>query len=263
MLRLARSKTWSPALPQTKQTPKPWQRRCEESTPPHGTLDRKERPMAKAFDLVQTRGLIFDCDGTLLNTMPAWNELEARFARMAGVSLNDEQLEELRAAPIDGCAAIFHNRYGLGESPEDVMRMMDEALIGYYETKADALPGVVALLEKARELGIPCVVVTSSPQRYVVAGLAHAGIGGFFRRVITTDDVGLSKQDVRIWQLALDVMGSTPETTWGFDDSVYAVKVMNEVGINTVGAYDCDETGTFEDLAAVADIAVHSLEELL
>lgn len=219
--------------------------------------------MAKAFNLQDARGLIFDCDGTLLNTMPAWNELEARFADMAGVVLNIEQLEELRAAPIDECAALFHNKYGLGESPVDVLRMMDDALMGYYQTKADALPGVVELLKQAQELGIPCTVVTSSPVRYVAAGLEHAGIGGCFERVITTDGVGLSKQDVRIWQLALDIMGSTPDTTWGFDDSVYAIKVMNEVGINTIGAYDCDETGTFDELAAVADRAVHSLEELL
>ena len=219
--------------------------------------------MTRCFNLTQTHGLIFDCDGTLLDTMPAWNDLEAQFVQMAGVTLTEEQYEELRAAPIDECAAIFHDRYGLGESPNHVLSMMDDHLLGYYKTQASALPGVKALLQKANDLGIPCTVVTSSPARYVVAGLKHAGIGGFFARIITTDEVGFSKQDARIWRLALDVMGSTPETTWGFDDAVYAVKAMNEVGINTVGAYDCDETGTYEDLAAVADIAVHSLEELL
>ena len=216
----------------------------------------------KKFDLDETRGLIFDCDGTLLDTMPAWNELEADFVRRADVVLTDEQYEELRAAPIDECACLFHNRYGLGTSAEDVLQMMDDALLSYYQNKAPALPGVVDLLERAQERGIPCTVVTSSPRRYVDAGLAHAGIARYFKCVITTDEAGYSKQDVRIWQLALETMGSTPQTTWGFDDSVYAVKVMNEVGINTVGAYDCDETGTYDQLAAVADIAVHSLEEL-
>ena len=219
--------------------------------------------MAKAFSLDDTQGLIFDCDGTLLNTMPVWNELEAKFARMAGVVLNDEQLEELRAVPIDECAAIFRNRYGLGESAQDVLHMMDEALMGFYENEAEALPGVIPMLEQAQERGIPCVVLTSSPERYVIAGLRHAGIAGYFVRLITTDGVGLSKQDPNIWQLALDVMDSTPETTWGFEDSVYAVKVMAQVGIRTVGAWDCDETGTYEQLAEAADIAVRSLEELL
>lgn len=219
--------------------------------------------MAKRFTLDGIRGLIFDCDGTLLDTMPAWNQLEADFAREAGVVLNDEQLEELRAAPIDECAGIFHNRYGLGESPQDVLGKMDAALMGYYREKATPLSGVVSLLEQARTRGIPCVVVTSSPERYVVAGLRHAGIAGYFERLITTDGVGLSKQDTRIWELALDILGSTPETTWGFEDSVYAVKVMRKVGIRTVGAWDCDETGTYEQLAAAADIAVRSLEELL
>lgn len=219
--------------------------------------------MAKEFKLAEASGLIFDCDGTLLDTMPVWNELEERMTGMTGLDFTQEQLEELRAAPLDEGAAIYHERYGLGESVQDVLDMVDEALIDFYRNRAEALPGVRELLEAARELGVPCVVVTSSPQRYVAPGLRRAGIDGFFRRVITTDDAGLSKQDVRIWQLALDEMGAQAHTSWGLDDSLYAVKVMNQAGLNTVGAYDCDETATFEQLQAEADIAVHSLAELL
>ena len=47
-----------------------------------------------------------------------------------------------------------------------VLRMMDEALLGYYQEKAGALPGVKAMLEPACELGIPCPAVTSSPTKW-------------------------------------------------------------------------------------------------
>ena len=219
--------------------------------------------MSREFILEEASGLILDCDGTLLDTMPAWNEAEARMIAMTGLELSQEQLEELRAVPTNEGAVIYHERYGLGSNAEEVLEIADGLLIDYYRNQSEALPGVRELLERAQALGIPCVVVTSSPRRYVIPGLERAGIAGYFKRVITTDDVNLSKQDVRIWQLALDELGAQASTAWGIDDSLYAVKVMNEAGLNTVGTYACDECGTFDQLAEEADIAVHSLEELL
>lgn len=219
--------------------------------------------MNASFNLANAKGLIFDCDGTLLDTMPVWNELESRMAREAGVVLNEEQLEELRAAPSNQCAAIFHERYGLGKDAADVLRMMDETLMGFYRDEARALPGVKVLLEQARAAGVPCTVVTSSPRRYVEPGLIRAGINDYFLKLFTTDEAGCSKQEAGIWQMAIEAMGATPETTWGFDDAVYAVRAMSAVGIHAIGAYDCDETGTFEQLDEAAEFAIHSLEELL
>ena len=217
--------------------------------------------MAHFFD--GASGFIFDCDGTLLDTMPIWNEAEARMIERLETPLTDEQMDEIRSAPIDTAATIMHERYGLGESPHDVLAFLDDMLLGFYRDTAQAKPGVVALLELLHAQGIPCSVVTSSPMRYVRAGLEHAGILEYFGRIVTTDDAGLSKQDERIYQLALDAIGADRATAWGIDDALYAVKVMSNFGIKTVGVYDCDKTSTFEGLQEVADIAVRSLEELL
>jgi HAD superfamily hydrolase (TIGR01509 family) len=219
--------------------------------------------MATTFTLDDTRGLIFDCDGTLLDTIEAWNESEANTVAMTGVEWSQVQLEELRAAPLNEGARMLHERYGVGSSAQEVLEIIDAELIGFYREKAVSKPGAVELLREAQTRGIPCVVVTSSPQRYVMPAFERCGLDGYFKRVITTDDAGISKQDPRIWELALDVLGCGAQESWGFEDSIYALKVMNQVGIRSVGCYDCDETGTYEQLSAEAMVTVRSLEELL
>lgn len=210
----------------------------------------------------QATGFIFDCDGTLLDTMGAWNELEEQMFEQATIPFTEADLDEVRALPIQHSADKFF-RHGIGNSPEHVIEMLDNALLDFYQDEASPLPGAVEFVRAAREAGIPCTVVSSSPQRYVQAGLTRAGIADAFVRMITTEDAGMSKQDPRIYLLAIEEMGSDVATTWGFDDAVYALNVMRDTGLRTCGCYDHDETGTYEQLAEAADIAIRSFEEIL
>ena len=217
--------------------------------------------MAHAF--TGASGVLFDCDGTLLNTMNIWNETEEQLISQATRPLTFEELNDIRSAPITEGAALFHEKHGVGSSSQDVLDFLDGALMGFYHTQAEALPGAAALLAALHDDGIPCAVITSSPLRYVEAGLRHAGIWEYFATVIATDEVGLSKRDPAIYLNTLATLGADPARAWGVDDALYAIRAMKKAGLQTVGAYECDETGTFEDLAATATRTVHSLEELL
>ena len=62
--------------------------------------------------------VIFDCDGTLLDSMPAWHALQERFAQKAGIALNPMQLVRLNANTLPETAAFFHRECGLGSSVE-------------------------------------------------------------------------------------------------------------------------------------------------
>ena len=207
-------------------------------------------------------GFIFDCDGTLLDTMNAWNKLEEDLFAQASIPFTPEQIDEVRALPIQMSAGRFFE-HGIGESPEDVMNILDTALLGFYQNEASVLPGAIEFVRAAQAAGIPCTVVSSSPQRFVVAGLERNGFADAFKAIVTTEDVGMSKQDPRIYMHAVELMGSKVESTWAFDDALYALEVMRGVGLRTCGCYDHDETGTFEQLKGAADIAIRSFEELL
>ena len=209
-----------------------------------------------------TQGLIFDCDGTLLDSMPVWNEFEDEMQRIAGKRLSEDELVEVRAASISESARLFHEKHGVGTSTEDVMRIFDETLLGFYQNRVEERPGVHEVLEYAAKQGIACTVVTSSPRKYVEAGLRRCGLYDFFVEVCTTDELNMSKQEPYIYQHAMDVMGSDVSTTWGIDDAVYAIRVMDAMGMRTIAAYDCDETGTYESLEEAATVAIRSFREL-
>jgi len=206
------------------------------------------------FDLSDIGGFIFDCDGTLLDTLGAWDEAERDLFAQAG-PLTQEQEDEIHAAPIEEAAAILHERYGVGESPAGVLGHLDGILIPYYGQKAEAMPGAVEFVKKVHEAGIPCVVLSSSPRRYLAAGLSRIGILDCFVDLVSTDEVGCSKQDFGIYEKALEVLGCEKERIWAVDDAPYAIAVMHDFGLKTicVGARN----------SAVADLNTPSFAELL
>ena len=206
------------------------------------------------FDLSAVEGFIFDCDGTLLDTLAAWDEAERDLFAQAG-PLTQEQEDEIHAAPIEEAAVILHERYGVGESAEAVLGHLDGFLIPYYGQKADAMPGAVEFVKKAHEAGIPCVVLSSSPRRYLAAGLSRAGILDCFDELVSTDEVGCSKQEFGIYEKALEVLGCERERVWAVDDAPYAIAVMHDFGLKTICVGKRN--------SPVADLNVSSFQELL
>ena len=71
-------------------------------------------------------GVIFDCDGTLLDSSGVWHEMEDEFSRRAGVRLTKADTDELNTLTVPESGAFFHERFGLGASAADVVGMIDE-----------------------------------------------------------------------------------------------------------------------------------------
>ena len=206
------------------------------------------------FDFCKADGFIFDCDGTLLDTLDAWEEAERGLFALIG-KLSQEQEDEIHAAPIEEAAKIFHERYGVGESAQAVLDHLDGFLIPYYGKKANAMRGALEFVREVHERDIPSVVVSSSPRRYLEAGLIRAGILDCFEELVSTDEVGVSKQDFAIYEEALRKLNCKKERAWAVDDAPYAIEVMHNFGLKTICVGN--------RVSPYADLQVESLEELL
>ena len=210
----------------------------------------------------EAQGVIFDCDGTLLDTMGVWDEVEEPiFAQIRKLTPDEEA--ELHAVAIEEAARLFHEKYGACSSTQEVLDMMDGRLMEEYRDHPKVLPGAIDLLKRLKELGIPCVVISSSPFRFIETGLVSSGLRSYFKEVITSDVYNLSKQDPRIYETACEIMGSTSDTTWAIDDAVYANAVLAELGYHTIAPLNGRDEETAAQLRALAEQVVDTLDELL
>ncbi len=207
-------------------------------------------------------GFIFDCDGTLLDSMEKWRSVETDLAQSADIVLTPVERDRVCAMTIPEVSRFFHNAKGLGKSPEDVVGMIDELMLDYYCHQVEPRKGAVEFVQQLAERGIPCAVTSSSPQHFLQAGLERVGILDCFCAVLSVDDVGHSKREPQIFLRALELMDADAGAAWGVDDAVYALGSMAGVGCRTIGIYDDDIAGTFAQLQAAADVAVHELDEL-
>lgn len=207
-------------------------------------------------------GAVFDCDGTLLDSMEAWHIVQCDLAERAGIGSTDDLTTELGPMTIPEVGAYLHAKYGLGADADDVVSMIDEGMLEYYRNRAVPRVGALEFVKKLNELGVNCSVASSSPQSYLQAGLRKTGFMPYLDAVVSVDDVGASKREPAVFNQACKLMGTRIAETWGFEDSLYALQTLKRAGYRAVGLYDNDLAGTFEELAAVADIAVRSFDEL-
>lgn len=206
-------------------------------------------------------GVIFDCDGTLLDSMPAWHRLEAELARKAGISLSPFQLVCLNSNTLPETASFFHE-CGLGESAEEVLSFARGRLLREYRSHVQPREGAYELVSRLHDDGVKLAVASSSPSCFLEAGLQRAGMLELFDVIASAEDEGRSKGDP---QFALSVafrLGVSPENCWCVDDSVYALRAMSESGFMTLGIYDSDNAGTKEDLREVADSYIGEFDEM-
>ena len=207
-------------------------------------------------------GAIFDCDGTLVDSMGMWQQVVEGLLVKRGRSVPPEFFGRTEPLSLwDGCK-MAHEEYDLGK---DVPSLYEElcADVRAAYARVPLMPGAREFLQELADAGIPMVMASSTPVRELRSCLECHGIDGFFRDVVSTEDVGgRDKEFPDVYEEALRRLGEPKATTWVFEDAPFGVQTSHKAGFHVVGLMNDHDGRREEDVRPYCDIYAHGFAEL-
>ncbi len=207
------------------------------------------------------KGVIFDVDGVLLDSLEIWTDLGARYLISIGKVPEEGLADVLFSMSMEQGAEYLKENYDIDRSAEEIVTGLQNMLRDFYYYEVQAKPGADQLLRAICDAGISITAATSSPREHIERALERNGLLGYISRMFTNSEVGKSKHFPDIYHAAAAEMHTAPEETIVFEDSLYALKTAAAAGYHTIGVADCKGEPDQDGLREAADIYVSELCE--
>ena len=215
------------------------------------------------MDIKQTiKGAIFDCDGTLLDSMQMWLKAEEEYLLALKHMPRPDLIDAVRPLSSLEAADYLKTEYGILKTIEQINNERNTMLEDYYFNKAGLKDGVLAVLEELSAHGVKMCVATATDNYLVEAGLARCGIRGYFGRIFTCSEEKTSKKWPDIYIRAAEFLGTEISETIVFEDALHAIKSAKKAGFPVVAVYDQSEDDHQEEIRAISDYYYTSLDQM-
>lgn len=205
-------------------------------------------------------GAIFDLDGTLLDSMFIWDTIGEDYLLSRRIEPRENLNQKFKNMSLYQAACYYQSEYGLKESTDEIIDGVNRMIEQLYVEVVQPKPGIPAFLAALYERGVKMCIATATDRHLVEAALSRCGLLDYFSEIFTCTSVGKGKDEADIYETAHNFLGTPRESTWVFEDALYAVMTAKKAGFPVAGVYDKSEANTVA-VRTIADIFFYSLEE--
>ncbi len=174
--------------------------------------------------LRQKQAVIFDLDGTLVNSMWMWHAIDVEYLGQYGYRCPPMLQREIEGMSFSETAVYFKETFHIPESLDEIKACWVRMSIEKYKTQVPLKKGALRFLHYLHDRGIKMGIATSNGREMVDAVLDSLGIASFFSVIVTGCEVAAGKPAPDIYLKAADELGVHPSYCMVFEDVTAGIR---------------------------------------
>jgi 16S rRNA pseudouridine516 synthase len=212
--------------------------------------------------LDKIEAVIFDVDGTLIDSMGVWREVDEIYLARYNKEMPDNLQKDLSGLSIKQAADYFKNVIGIDETQEKMLADWNELAMHQYRHEIMLKESAAKWLATIAERGLPMAVGTSNTRMLAHAALEVHQIEHYFKVIMTGEDVVKGKPDPYIYQTAAARLGVKPENCLVFEDIPAGIMAGRSAGMKVCAVWDSFSEYQTDEKKALANYYIHSFEDI-
>ena len=207
--------------------------------------------------------VIFDMDGTLIDSTGLWHEIDKRFFARRNMDLPKDYAQHIVHLGLKQAAIFTKETYGIKETPDEIIQEWRQMAADFYINEVQLKDGALDLLKLFKEKGLKLSIATANDPELYMPCIKRLGIGSYFDFI---DDVNISqkgKEDGKIYLDLVDKMQSKPENTLVLEDMPTCLKTVHSIGFLTIAVYDKASEKYEEEKRSNSDLFINNFNELI
>lgn len=213
--------------------------------------------------LTKYDAVIFDLDGTLVDSMWMWKTIDIEYLARFDIPMPDDLQKAIEGMSFNETAVYFKSRFGIKDSLEKIKSDWNEMAYHIYKDRVKVKNGVVRFLEILKANKIKIGVATSNSSELTQTCFESLGISHYFDSIVTGSDVKKGKPDPEIYLKNAENLNVLPNKCLVFEDIPVGLLAGKSAGMDICCIYDDYSKDVIDEKKQLSDYDAEDFEDFI